>query len=74
MTLKDLERALNSVNDIISNIDNFNLKNAFLYRKWLDYAFDIFHLEKELGNVTFRSFDEWVQTRTKVGKRRAYSL
>ena len=74
MTLKDLERALNSVNDIISNIDNFHLKNAFLYGKWLDYAFDIFHLEKELGNVTFRSFEEWVQTRTKVGKRRAYSL
>ena len=74
MTLKDLERVVNSFNDIMSNIDNFHLKNAFLYGKWLDYAFDIFHFEKELGNVTFRSFEEWVQARTKVGKRRAYSL
>ena len=74
MSLKDLEHALDSVNDIMSNIDNFHLKNAFLYGKWLDYVFDIFHLEKELGNVTFRLFEEWVQARMKVGKRRAYSL
>ena len=74
MALKDLECALNSVNDIISNIDHFHLKNAFLYGKWLDYAFDVFHLEKELSNITFRSFEEWVQTRMKVGKRHAYSL
>ena len=74
MTLKNLERALDSVNDIMSNIDNFHLKNAFLYGKWLDYAFDVFHMEKELGNITFRSFEEWGQARTKVGKRRPYSL
>ena len=42
MTLKDLECALNSVNDIMSDIDNFHLRNAFLYGKWLDYAFDVF--------------------------------
>ena len=52
LTLKDLERVLDSVNDIMSNIDNFHLKNAFLYGKWLDYAFDVFHMQKELGNVT----------------------
>ena len=74
MTLKDLERALDSVNDIMSNIDNFHLKNAFLYGKWLDYASDIFRMDNKLGNVTFRSFEEWVQVRTKVGKRCAYSL
>ena len=72
--LKDLECALNSVNDMMSDIDNFHLRNAFLYRKRLDYAFDVFCMEKELGNVTFRSFEGWVQARTKVGKRRAYSL
>ena len=74
MTLKDLERVLDSVNDIMSNIDNFHLKNAFLYGKWLDYAFDVFHMEKELGNITFKSFEEWVQARMKVGKRHAHSL
>ena len=42
MTLKDLERAFDSVNDIMSNIDNFHLKNTFLFGKWLDYAYNVF--------------------------------
>ena len=75
MTLKDMECALDSVNDIMSDIDNFHLRNAFLYGKWFqNYAFDVFCMKKELSNVTFRSFEEWVQVRTKVEKRRAYSL
>ena len=74
MTLKDLEHVLDSVNDIMSNIDNVHLKNAFLYGKWLDYADDVFYMEKELGNVAFRSFEEWVRARTKAGKGHAYSL
>ena len=60
VTLKDLERVLDSVYDIMSNIDNFHLKNTFLYGKWSDYAYDVFYMEKELGNVAFRSFEEWV--------------
>ena len=31
MALEDLECALDSVNDIMSDIDNFHLRNAFLY-------------------------------------------
>ena len=65
---------IDSVNNIMSDIDNFHLRNAFLYGKWLDYAFDVFCMEKELGNVTFGSFEEWIQARTKVEKSHAYSL
>ena len=31
MTLKDLECALNSLNDIVSDIDNFHLRNRYSY-------------------------------------------
>ena len=69
-----LECALDSVNNIMSDIDNFHLRKAFLCGKWLYYTFDVFCIGKDLSNVTFRSFEEWVQARTKIGKRCAYSL
>ena len=31
-------------------------------------------MEKELGNITFRSSKEWLQARMKVGKRHSYFL
>ena len=65
-----LEHALDSINDIMSDIDNFHLRN----RQWLEYVFDVFYMEKELSNFTFRSFEEWIQARTKVEKKSAYSL
>ena len=65
MTLKDLERALDSLSGIMSNIDNFYLKNIFLYGKWLDYV---------LTHSVWKKSLAWVQARMKVGKRRAYSL
>ena len=73
VSLIDYEKHLKQCYDSFKTIDNYVVKNAFLYGKWLSQAFNKFQEEKAKQLVS-GNFDDWVNSRCKVKQTRARQL
>lgn len=73
VSLVDYEMHLKHCQKSFKTIDNYVVKNAFLYGKWLSQAFDKFQEEKVKRRVS-GSFDDWVNSRCEVKQTRARQL
>ena len=73
VSLIDYEKHLKQCHDSFRTIDNYVVKNAFLYGKWLSQAFNKFQEEKAKQRVS-GNFDDWVNSRCKVKQTRARQL
>ena len=73
VSLIDYEKHLKQCHDSFKTVDNYVVKNAFLYGKWLSQAFNKFQEEKK-GRWVCGSFDDWVNSWCKVKQTRARQL
>ena len=73
ISLVDYETRIQECDNCFKTIENYVIQNAFLYGMWLSRAFDKFQEEKGVKRVS-GNIDNWVDSRCRVKKTRAWQI
>ena len=73
VSLVEYEKYIKYCDSCFKTVENYVIQNAFLYGMWLSRAFEKFHEEKRMKRVS-GSFDDWIDSRCRVKRTRAWQL
>ena len=73
-TLEAYENKIKQCESCFQTVENYHLKNAFMYGLWLNQAFERFQNDKKRGLVNEGNFEDWINIRCSVKSRRARQL
>ena len=68
LTLKEYEMRIKECDRCFQTVQNYHLKNAFVYGKWFEKAFQKFQEHKRNKSTSVTNFDEWVNGKCWVKK------
>ena len=74
LTLEEYETKIKECDRCFQIVENYHLKNAFVYGKWIEKAFQKFQEDKKNRVVCVTNFDEWIDQKCFVKKTRARQL
>ena len=74
LTLDEYEMKIKECDRCFQTVENYHLKNAFVYGKWIEKAFQKFQEDKRNKSTSVTNFDEWVNGKCCVKKTRARQL
>ena len=74
LTLDEYEIKIKECDRCFQTVENYHLKNAFVYGKWIEKAFQKFQEDKRNKFTSVTNFDEWVNRKCCVKKTRARQL
>lgn len=74
LTLEEYEKKIKECDRCFQTVENYHLKNAFVYGKWIEEAFQKFQEDKKNSVISVTNFDEWVEQKCFVKKTRARQL
>ena len=74
LTLDEYEMKIKKCDRCFQTVENYHLKNAFVYGKWIEKAFQKFQEDKRNKSTSVTNFDEWVNGKCCVKKTRARQL
>ena len=74
LTLEEYETKIKECEKCFQTVENYHLKNAFVYGKWIEKAFQKFREDKKNRVISVTNFDDWVNQKCFVKKTRARQL
>lgn len=74
LTLEEYGTKIKECNRCFQTVENYHLKNAFVYGKWIEKAFQKFQEDKKNNVMSITNFDDWVDQKCFVRKTRARQL
>ena len=71
--VKEIEQKLKDIASYVNNIENFSLKNGYLFGRWLCLAFELYKREKYVfKNVELpQTFEKWIVRDFNISKTRS---
>ena len=74
LTLEEYGMKIKECDRCFQTLENYHLKNAFVYGKWIEKAFRKFQEDKRNNVISITNFDDWVDRKCFVRKTRARQL
>ena len=74
LTPEEYETKIKECDRCFQTVENYHLKNAFVYGKWIEKAFQKFQEDKKNKFISVTNFGEWVNRKCFVKKTRARQL
>lgn len=68
LTLDEYEMKIKECDRCFQTVENYHLKNAFVYGKWIEKAFQKFQEDKRNKSTSVTNFDEWLNGKCCVKK------